>query len=308
MTEFWLIGGFFAFVLLAITTAGYFILARQGTVTASAEAAPRPRSTVLIPESVNTDGFGAIVRAFQLVGLMIPGARAENNPLRRDLVAAGYRMPSAVSTFYGLKCATSLTLAALGAWAAATSDTNFLLPCLGAAGFGFLLPDRILDRVISARAQRLKRGLPAALDMMVLAVEAGQSVDQALIATSRGLKNSHPDLCTELTILHLESRASNNRVEALRSFANRNTGAELKKFAALMIDTDRFGTSIGPALRDHAKYLRIRLRQKAQEQARKVGVKLIFPVFFLIFPSVLLVTLGPAVILIFTQLKAMVGN
>ena len=306
MTEVWLLGGFFTFILAAITALGYFVMARN-PITVPAE--PQPSGpAVIIPEAVSTAGFGAVVRVFQLVGFMVPGARAENNPLRGELCAAGYRLPSAVSTFYGLKCATALTLGALGVWAAVAFETNFILPFVGACGFGFLLPDRILDRVIAARTQRLKRGLPAALDMMVLAVEAGQSLDQALIATSRGLKNSHPDLGSELTILQLESRATNNRVEALRSFANRNKGIELKKFAALMIDTDRFGTSIGPALRDHAKYLRIRLRQKAQEQARKVGVKLIFPVFFLIFPSVLLVTLGPAVIMIFTQLKAMVGN
>jgi tight adherence protein C len=142
--------------------------------------------------------------------------------------------------------------------------------------------------------------------MLVLAVEAGQSIDQALVATGRGLKQTYPDLSAELTMLHLETRASNDRAEALRNFAERNTEPELRKLAALMIDTDRFGTALGPALRDHARYLRIRSRQKLQEAARKVGVKLIFPVFFLIFPSVILVTLGPAVILIFTQLKSMV--
>jgi tight adherence protein C len=101
----------------------------------------------------------------------------------------------------------------------------------------------------------------------------------------------------------MDLRTSTSRADSLRALADRNGEPELKKLSSLFIDTDRFGTSLAPALRNHARYLRIRLRQQAQEAARKVGVKLIFPVFFLIFPSVILVTLGPAVMLIMTQMK-----
>ena len=139
---------------------------------------------------------------------------------------------------------------------------------------------------------------------MVLAVESGQSLDAAMVDTSRGLRLTHPDLASEFTQLQLELRADASRIEALRNFAARSRDAEIKRFASLLIETDRFGSSLGPALRTHAKYLRTRLRQKAQESARKVSVKLIFPIFFLIFPSVILVTLGPAVILIMGQLKS----
>ena len=106
----------------------------------------------------------------------------------------------------------------------------------------------------------------------------------------------------------LEMRANTSRVDALRNFVARTREPEIKKFTGLLIDTDRFGTSLGPALRVHARYLRTRFRQGAQEKARKVGVKLIFPVFFLIFPSVILVTLGPAVLLIFSQMKNILGQ
>jgi tight adherence protein C len=142
---------------------------------------------------------------------------------------------------------------------------------------------------------------------MVLAVEAGQALDASILDTSRGLRTSHPDLAAEFTQLHLELKANTSREDALRNFALRTRDPEIKKLAALLIDTDRFGTSLGPALRVHARYLRTRFRQSAQERARKVGVKLIFPVFFLIFPSVILVTLGPAVMLIATQMKTMLG-
>jgi tight adherence protein C len=175
-------------------------------------------------------------------------------------------------------------------------------------GFGFLAPDRVLEYVARSRGDRLRRGLSSALDLLVLAVEAGQSVDAAVLETSRGLRGSHPDLAAEFTQLHLELRAEATREDALRNLAARTQDQEIRKFAALMLDTDRFGSSLGPALRAHSHYLRTRSRQMAQERARKVGVKLIFPVFFLIFPSVILVTLGPAVILIFQQMSRLVGQ
>jgi tight adherence protein C len=154
----------------------------------------------------------------------------------------------------------------------------------------------------------LRRGLPAALDLMVLAVEAGQGLDAAILDTSRGLRGTHPDLAAEFTQLQLELKANTTRAESLRNLEARSHDIEIRKFVNLLIDTDRFGTSLGPALKTHARYMRIRFRQLAQEKARKVGVKLIFPVFFLIFPSVILVTLGPAVILIFQQMKDLLAQ
>jgi tight adherence protein C len=143
---------------------------------------------------------------------------------------------------------------------------------------------------------------------MVLAIEAGQGLDTAILDASRGLRNTYPDLAAEFSQLQLELKANTSRADALKNFAVRTNDLELKKFANLLIDTDRFGSSLGPALRTHSRYLRIRFRQIAQEKARKVGVKLIFPVFFLIFPSVILVTLGPAVILIFTQMRNLLAQ
>jgi tight adherence protein C len=198
------------------------------------------------------------------------------------------------------------------AWASLTFGagelSSALLPAICGLGFGYLLPDRVLDRLARRRIDRMRRGLPAALDLLVLSIEAGQGLDAAILDTSRGLRGTHPDLATEFTQLQLELKANTSRADALRNFATRAKDLEVRKFANLLIDTDRFGTSLGPALKTHARYLRIRFRQVAQERARKVGVKLIFPVFFLIFPSVILVTLGPAVILIFTQMKNLLGQ
>jgi tight adherence protein C len=248
---------------------------------------------------------------FRLIGEAIPGGGSQRAAALVLLSSAGFRWPAAVSVFLGIKCGMALMLGTAAAWAGVTlqSDRGLLfLPVLAGLGFGYLLPDRVLERLAARRVAQLRRGLPAALDLMVLAVEAGQSLDAAILEASRGLRGTHPELASEFTQLHLELRANPSRVDALQNFAARGRDIELKKFTGLLIDTDRFGTSLGPALRTHARYLRTRFRQSAQERARKVGVKLIFPVFFLIFPSVILVTLGPAVILLYAQMHALLGQ
>ncbi len=242
----------------------------------------------------------------------MPGANAAASQARaRNWWLAGYRWPSAVPTFLGIKIGSALTLGIAGTWAAVTFGSGLssaFLPAICGLGFGYLVPDRVLDRLARRRLDRLRRALPAALDLLVLAVEAGQGLDAAILDTSRGLRNTHPELAAEFTQLQLELKANTTRSEALKNFAARCHDLEIRKFVNLLIDTDRFGSSLGPALKTHARYLRIRFRQTAQEKARKVGVKLIFPVFFLIFPSVILVTLGPAVILIFAQMKNLLAQ
>jgi tight adherence protein C len=297
--------GLFLFVLAAVSAVGYVFVLRPSRNTAG---------TVLIPAPIALDqrdlpgAQAAVADIFRLIGEAMPGGPEKANAARQKLITAGYRWPSAVSVFLGIKCASAVMLAAAGVWATVTFRPDadlmqMILPAICGIGFGFLLPERVLDRLAQKRVERLRRGLPAALDLMVLAIEAGQGLDAAILDTSRGLRATHPDLAAEFTQLQLELRANAMRADALRNFAQRSKDLELRKFVNLLIDTDRFGTSLGPALKTHARYLRIRFRQIAQERARKVGVKLIFPVFFLIFPSVILVTLGPAVILIFTQMQ-----
>jgi len=299
--------GLFLFVLTAVSAVGYVFVLRPSRNDAGTAMIPAP-ITLQQPELPGTQG--AIADIFRRIGEVVPGGQEKAALARQKLIIAGYRWPSAVSIFLGIKGASAVMLAAAGVWAAVTfrPDADFLQILLAAicgTGFGFLLPERFLDRLAQQRLQRLRRGLPAALDLMVLAIEAGQGLDAAILDTARGLRATHPDLAAEFTQLQLELRANTSRADALRNFGDRSKDMELRKFANLLIDTDRFGTSLGPALKTHARYLRIRFRQIAQERARKVGVKLIFPVFFLIFPSVILVTLGPAVILIFTQMQHM---
>jgi tight adherence protein C len=250
----------------------------------------------------------AVANLFQSIGENFPAAKNEKNPYRLRLASAGYRWPAALPIFYGIKCGSALFFAGVAGILALVyrgEPSLTPVPMICGLGLGFLLPDRVLSSRVRARARRLRSAIPPALDLMVLGMEAGQSLDQAIADASRGLKRNYLDLSTELAQLYMELRTGGSRADSFRALAARNNEPELRKLSNLLIDSDRYGVSIGPALRSHAKYLRTRFRQQAQEKARKVGVKLIFPVFFLIFPSVLLVTLGPACIMMYQQLNSL---
>ncbi|MCE5309392.1 MAG: type II secretion system F family protein [Acidobacteriales bacterium] len=300
--EFIVLAAFFGFVALAVLVVGYFFVMRakpEAAAAGSIFAGPG-----LVQEPTLQDSFVHIMRR---VGQAFPTGTTSTPAARRQLEAAGFRWEAAPQVLFGIKYAGALFLAGLGGSAATQTGQGISTVLVGAlclGGFGFLIPDRVLEVMVRRRSERLRRALPAALDLLVLGLEAGQSVDQAMLETSRSLRKMHPDLSAELYRVHLESRASKSRLEAFRHLAQRNRQPDLTKLVNLMIDSDRFGTSIAPALRTHARYLRTRFRQRAQEAARKVSVKLIFPVFFLILPSVLLVTLGPAVLQMKQQLES----
>ena len=281
MTATLLIGLFLA-VMGAVTLAGYWLMGRLAT---------------------GSGGGSNFTEAIQWIGELTPATSRDGDQLRRKLVAGGYRGASAATRFRGIRFGGMVVTAVLALVGASLSGGSMVVASLCGAGIAYLVPDRILDILVKRRKRRLRSGLPAALDLLVLGVEAGQALDTAILETSRGLRVTFPDLSIELNLLSMELRTAASRNESLRAMAERSGEPELKKLANLFVDTERFGTSLAPALRNHARYLRIRMRQQAQEAARKVGVKLIFPVFFLIFPSVILVTLGPALMLITTQLK-----
>jgi len=304
---FGLLAGMFLFVLAAVSVAGYVFVLRPSKADGD---------EVQIPQAISLNqrylpaAQAAFADTFRVLGeaLPLPGDR---EALRRQLMMAGYRWPASVAIFMGIKAASAVLGGVAVIWVALANGTEVFGLFLGlicGMGFGYMIPDRVLDRLGNARVAKLRRALPAALDLLVLAIEAGQGLDAAILDTSRGLRATHPELASEFTQLHLELKANTSRADALKNFASRTNDMELRKFTNLLIDTERFGTSVGPALKTHARYLRIRFRQIAQEKARKVGVKLIFPVFFLIFPSVILVTLGPALILLFTQMKDLLGQ
>ena len=244
------------------------------------------------------------------IGQIAPQVRNRAGSLRSRLAAAGHRNPAAVTVFNGIKVAAALVGAMTLGWVGLLSHEDLsmavMLSCCG-AGAGYLLPDRVLDARTRRRSERLERALPNTLDLLVLSVEAGQPLDAALIDASRELRLLYPELSSEFAHVQTELRAGRSRGEVLVALGRRSGSRELTKLATVLVDADRFGTGLGPVLRSHARYLRTRRRLEAQESARKLGVKLIFPVFFLIMPAVFVVTLGPAVLTFYEALAPGLG-
>ena len=167
-----------------------------------------------------------------------------------------------------------------------------------AIGLGFLMPDFWLGNRIKARQLSLRLGLPDALDLIVVCIEAGLSLDKATLRTADELHLSQPAISYELKLVNLEQRAGRARTDAWRNFAERTDVESVRSMVAVFVQADQFGTSISKALRVHSDTLRVQRRQQAEEQAAKTTVKLVFPLVFFIFPSIFLVTLGPAMIAI----------
>jgi tight adherence protein C len=177
------------------------------------------------------------------------------------------------------------------------AGTDALLYFLvGGIGLGFLLPGFFLKRKIRMRQDRIRLALADALDLTVICVEAGLSLDQALSRVGEDLRYAHPDLSDEFRLVNLEMRAGKPRPEALRNLAERTGAEDIKALVAVLIQTDRFGTSVTQALRVHSDSLRTERRQRAEEQAAKTTIKMIPALVVFVLPSMFFVTLGPAVI------------
>jgi tight adherence protein C len=173
---------------------------------------------------------------------------------------------------------------------------------------GWILPRFFLEKKVTKRQEILRLSLPDALDLLVVSVEAGLGLDQAMQHVGHELQWSHPELSEELSLMMLEMRAGKRRSEALHNFAERTGEPEIKKLVAILIQNDRFGTSMGESLRSHSDFLRTKRRQDAEERAGKVGVKLVFPIFFFILPSMMVVAAGPGLLQLFKGLFPMMNN
>jgi tight adherence protein C len=236
----------------------------------------------------------------------IPRSPSQLTATRRLLIRAGFYSPTAVAVYGLLELATPIVVAGL-LFTLLPPAQRLIFTVLGGL-LGFLLPGVVLGRLIAARQKRIRKGLPDALDLMVVCVEAGSALDQAVVKTAEDLGLTHPDLAHELKLVNIEMRAGKPRLEALKNLAERTGVDEVRALVAMMVQTDRFGTSIAQALRTHADSLRTQRRQEAEERAAKLGVKLVFPLVFCLFPALFVVILGPGAIKIFRQLIQNVGN
>lgn len=220
---------------------------------------------------------------------------------RRRLITAGYRSGKAPVFFTGAKLLLAVLMTALIALVPVKllgfpTFSNLVFYYVLAATCGYYAPVVWLRKAIAQRKDALQRAIPDALDLMVVCVEAGLGLDQAITRVGEEVKRTHLALSDELNLLAMELRTGVSRQEALRNFAHRTDLEEARNLVALLVQTDRFGTSIGQALRVHADAMRTTRRLRAEELAAKMPVKLLFPLVFFIFPSMFIVLLGSAVI------------
>lgn len=244
--------------------------------------------------------------AAPLAKLSVPAEGWENSPVRTRFINAGWRAPSTPGLFYAAKTALVLLLPLvvflyLSSRAGGAGD-NKMLWLVASAALGYYLPNVVLNHVLKKRQRDIFESFPDALDLMTVCVEAGLAMDAALarVANEIGLKSLV--LAEELQLVTLELRAGSAKEKALRNLALRTGVEDVDALVTLLIQADRFGTSIADSLRVQSDVLRTKRRQRAEEHAAKISLKLLFPLIFFIFPSLFVVLLGPAVLNIYRNL------
>jgi len=236
-------------------------------------------------------------RVAEPINRIVPISAVEAAKLQKQLLQAGYRSPEAATAFRAIQITLLIAMPTLVAIVCFLFDrplSNFLVWGMIAAGFGFYLPKYAVRKMTTARQRRITWGLADAMDLMVVAVEAGLGLNAALNRVGEELKDLHPDLHHEIDLVNLEIRVGRSREEALRNLAERTGVDDIRSFVALLIQADRFGSSIAKAVRIFAESLRTKRRQRAEQSAQKATLKLLIPLTLFLFPVIILVILAPS--------------
>jgi tight adherence protein C len=252
-----------------------------------------------------TPGVGDMfVKVFQMMApaRKLFGADENDVDVTKRLSLAGYREAVHAEVYYGVRLLAPVAGALVAAFLI-KSSTVFWFFALGT--LGFFGPELWLSQAISNRREHIRLSLPDALDLLVICMEAGLGMDQALIRVGQELRISHPQLSEELLLINLEQRAGKPRVEAWKNFADRSGLEVVRSFVNMLVQTERFGTPISRSLGHFADALRLKRRQQAEEQAAKTTIKMIFPLVLFIFPSMCIVLLAPAIIMIGKSMQEM---
>jgi tight adherence protein C len=291
---------FLTVMLLALSV--YYALAPQAPPVVERLEQLRERRVVRVIPSVEEpkEPFREQVRRYlRAIGRRFGSTGRTNEALRRRLLRAGFYGETAVADYQGIRLALAVGLplgftVVLTLWRVPIAGVMFALPILALAGL--IVPSLVLDSMIARRRERIQRSLADAVDLMVVCVEAGLSINAAILRVAQELRRAHPEIAQELHLCALEIRAGKPRDEAFRALGERTGVRDMKALIAMLIQAERFGTSIARALRVFADSLRTKRRQRAEEAAAKTTVKLIFPLVFFIFPAILVVLLGPGLI------------
>lgn len=253
----------------------------------------------------------AFRQLLQRLGDVLPASPKDVTIMQRRLIRAGFRGPYALKMLYGSKLVLVVIMPILATMlvGGAEMDTDRkIITIVAFAMAGFFGPNEYVKLASKRRQKELRRGMPNALDLLVVCVESGLGLDQAILQVSKELDKAHPEISEEFALVNLELKAGKRRIEALRNLGERTAVDELKKLVAVLIQADRFGTGIAQSLRGHADFMRVQARQVAEEKAAKLGVKLVFPIFFCILPSLFVVTVGPVAVKISRELLPMMQN
>jgi tight adherence protein C len=238
-------------------------------------------------------------RMAEPINRLVPPSAKDAKKLQKKLMQAGFRSPSAPAVFRATQLALMIILPGLvllGYSMSAQAMSEALLPVLGAFAAGFLKPRFILNRLVAKRKLRITWGLADALDLMVITMEAGLGLNAAMLKVCDELKTVHPDICKEFEIANLEIRVGRERSEALRNLADRSGVEDLNSLVGMLIQADKFGTSIARAVRVYSDSLRTKRRQRAEQAAQKAAFKLLLPLGALLFPTMFIIILGPALL------------
>src|SRR6185437_4970550 len=286
----------FAFIVffLLIASGGVILFYREAMlqrIAAVTSQRGKPRS---FAGAIQQTGLSLSTMVEQFDRVM-PKNEKDLNTARQRLVRAGYRNDSTLRLFQGSKLFIPLVLCTFLLVTGIGRYSPFFLYAV-ALGLGYLSPDLWLGRMIARRQKRIRRGLPDVLDLLIICIEAGLSLDQATVRTAQELKAAQPDLSDELGVVVLEQSAGRPRADAWKALGDRTDVQSVRSLVSVLTQSEKFGTSVARTLRIHSDTLRTERRQKVEEQAAKTTVKLVFPLVLFIFPSIFLVTLGPAMI------------
>jgi tight adherence protein C len=248
-------------------------------------------------ESVMGDAPSALARRARS---FVPKSPKSMNRVQRMMATAGYHGDWPAIVFVTVQLALPAAVFVTGVYLFG-KGSPMIFSGLAAAAVYFL-PNFWLGHKVEQRRTEIRNGLPDAIDLLIVCIEAGSGIDQALARVAEELAIAYPALARELDMVGAEMRAGKARIEAFKNFAERTKVDDVRSLVAMLVQTDRFGTSLGQALRTHAETSRTKRRQRAEEKAAKLGVKLLFPLVFCLFPAFYLVVLGPSMLRIFRQL------
>jgi tight adherence protein C len=301
------------FICIAFAVMGvYWLMFRPASATANRLKELDDRHSAGPTQTIEHNPVTTLAERFaEPINRLVPPSVAGAKKLQKELMQAGFRSPLSVSVYRSAQFMLMFALPGvfLLVWVATARPLNSaVLPALFVSGVGFILPRFILNRLRASRKLRIAWGLADALDLMVITMEAGLGLNSAMLKVCEELKDVHPDISKEFELANLEIRVGRERSEALRNLADRSGVEDLNSLVGMLIQADRFGTSIARAVRVYSDSLRTKRRQRAEQAAQKAAFKLLLPLGALLFPTMFIIILGPALLNISDMLGGGVAN